>query len=238
VDEKVKDNKRHSDPNKTSPHEENRKISGDVHVRGEVEVDFAKTLIDEYVSTRKDGSDQEKKHYRLAKITLLVGIAYAGLTTWLAVSSQESATAASSAAKASVASYEATARPYAFPTLIAKVEDKPPNLKVNVVLKNYGTIPAEQVMFDWVVIVNGIAYPAIREVPELPHELPPGETTTMVGQIGIGEAPRVLNGTDKAIVYVTYSYRWRDKQENGCQKYQYYPPAHVFGDIGPVCYPK
>jgi hypothetical protein len=212
-------------------------VSGDGYVRGEIE-----TKISPEVAKKRDATEKESRTKDSIRLVLeILGVAlvaiYAGLTLWLARSSQKSADAATTASNSAVASYETTVRPYlSMAGITAKVDPKPVNLTFNAILKNYGTIPAQAVTYSWVVIVNGSPVP-VSHVPDQPHALPPGETNILVGALGTAHAPPIVDGSQPLLIYTAYSYHWRDKQESGCEKFRYYPPAKGFFDLGPTCYP-
>ena len=155
----------------------------------------------------------------------------------MAISSQQSANAASKASEAAVASYEATVRPYLGVTAMpVKVAGPPSDLEFSAILKNYGTIPAKSFEFDWNVVLDDKTI-SIPKSPTIPADLPPGETTTLGGALGTIETPLVMNGTHTFIVYVTYNYNWRDKHEHTCEKSKFLPNMKRFADLGPICYP-
>jgi hypothetical protein len=241
---KVKDNNRHPDPNQAGSREEKRKVSGEIHVRGEVEVDFAKTLTNKYDAIIKENKEQDHKHYRLAVTTLVVGIIYAGLTAWLAFSSQQSATAATKASKAAISSYESTVRPYIGSDCeIHPNRDKVGNL-VNIDVlcpfKNYGSIPATEAFLKHYIFVDGIEV-LHTHVNDAPTPIYPGESTTLTAHIAHDHAVGIFSGANILTIYTTYTYKWRDKKENGCEKFQYFSSfggsVGGMGDLGPICLP-
>jgi hypothetical protein len=234
---KLSEGKDHPGANQNHGHEQQRKISGKIHVNGEIEANIPSGVIEQYKAARQENTSRDNWRFLVECLTLIVVTIYAGLTLSLARSSQKSADAAIVASKSAVASYDATVRPYLFMAGIStKVDSKPINLTFNANLKNYGTIPAQAVTYSWVVVANGVSVP-ISHFPDQPQVLPPGETSSLVGSLGANNAPPIMDGSQPLLIYTAYSYSWRDKQESGCEKFMYSSTVKAFFNLGPTCYP-
>lgn len=142
------------------------------------------------------------------------------------------------ASNAAVSTYENTVRPYIGVVSLASINhDNPrPALNFNAVFTNHGSIPAEDFECSWRVFLGGVEQ-HIDKIPDKPKSLPPSTPIVIAGQIGFDDAPSVINGDKSLIFYASYSYKWRDKTEKGCQAFQYYPriKGGAFTSLGPLC---
>jgi hypothetical protein len=85
----------HPDPHKDSREQNECHVSGDIHVRGEVESKLPPSLIEKYDTERKDDNTREGKrfviNFVLQLLTLIALIVYAGLAAWQGWSAQKTA---------------------------------------------------------------------------------------------------------------------------------------------------
>jgi len=148
-------------------------------------------------------------------------------------------TAATNQSKVALDTFENTVRPYLGVNAIAGINMKPPhapNLDFNAVFENYGSIPAEKVETSWQIFVGGVEQ-SVSKIPDQPKTLFPGDTTILAGQIGSTDFPDVKDGRRALVVIARYSYRWREKENRGCEKFQFYEKATAFMSLGLVCNP-
>jgi hypothetical protein len=139
----VNDKHRHPNPNNGSGQEQQRKISGKVHVDGEVEVDFAKSLVEKYESAQETEGTRQERKYRLDKITLVAAIIYTSLA---GIQSCESIKGVSIAKD----SLESVQRAFVFPTGMSDIvfapDGKTPiGVKFTIRWENSGTTPTKEV---------------------------------------------------------------------------------------------
>jgi hypothetical protein len=103
---------RHPDPRNDSGNQNERHITGNVHVRGEVEINLAPNLIDKRDTERnQDNTRDDNKFFwntLIQACTLFAVIVHAGLTAWQACSTQQAAYAAKTAADTAVAEAKAS----------------------------------------------------------------------------------------------------------------------------------
>jgi hypothetical protein len=73
-----------ADPNNNTTEEQKRQICGDVHVRGEVEVEtkFPPKLVEEHGAANKEETAHRQKTFRVELTTMIAVIVYAGLAFW------------------------------------------------------------------------------------------------------------------------------------------------------------
>ena len=89
----------------------------------------------------------------------------------LADSSAKQAIAASRSADSAAASYEETVRPYLGTQIAARVVGG--SLQFNATVTNYGSLPAQDVKTEWIIVLNGVTEPADKGIPDRPDVLPP-----------------------------------------------------------------
>lgn len=188
-------------------------------------------------NTNSETEHRENVKLIVEILGLIVVVIYSGLTGWQAYESWQTAKAATAATSAAITSYETTVRPYIETTGVGiNTKYTPIMFTYDVAFKNYGTIPAQNVVTHLHVVYDGKDQPQNKE-PDSPGILPPGEATHMIGNFGTIDAPKIISGEAKLIIYSDYSYTWRDKHDAGCGKYSYYHSAHTFMYLGPTCYP-
>jgi hypothetical protein len=95
---KPKNNKPRTDPNQNSGQGYERKISGDIHVRGQIEADVPESLIEKYKTARNENTPRDNARFIVECITLGLVFLYAALTAIQSCESVKSADAAKSAA--------------------------------------------------------------------------------------------------------------------------------------------
>jgi hypothetical protein len=89
---------RHFDSRNDSRDQNERHVTGDVHVGGKVEIDFAPTVVDKHDTERKQDNTNEDRRFfwniLIQGSTLFAVAIYAGLTAWQACSTKVAADAA------------------------------------------------------------------------------------------------------------------------------------------------
>jgi hypothetical protein len=126
-----------SGPNQDGGKDQKRKVSGDLHVRGEIVVDSPPEVKDAAATEKKESSTRENLKVRIEVFTLFFVIIYAGLTFWQACSNQ-------TIAKLTRKQFLADERPYVAttPTKINSVSVVGGRLATAVSFWNYGKSPA------------------------------------------------------------------------------------------------
>jgi hypothetical protein len=71
-----------ADPNQNTRDQNKREISGDIHVRGEVETKFPPDLAKQRKTDRKEDKADAKKRYVVELLTLAAVVIYAGVAGW------------------------------------------------------------------------------------------------------------------------------------------------------------
>ncbi len=224
----------HSGPNQNGGEEQKRKVSGDIHVRGEILVNAPPEEKLAAQTAQNNKESRENTRLLLEKITLAVLTVYAGLTLWLAISSQSQSSAASISANATMNTFESASRPYLFGKVTAEMTDNPVNMVVVSTVKNYGSIPTEDISFQWKVYVDGLWLP-VNEPGEATTVLEPADSMITKIPMGTKESPPILKAEKPLYVYLSYRYGWRDKQEHKCQKFAYAAQTKAFMTVGNKC---
>jgi hypothetical protein len=71
-----------ADSNQNVADQYRRQISGDLHVRGEVEAKFPPSLVEKYDCAQQEESTYKRRMFTVEVITMAAVIAYAGLALW------------------------------------------------------------------------------------------------------------------------------------------------------------
>ena len=145
-------------------------MNGNIHVRGEVEVDRSPSLTEEHKTERNEDNTHERKKYFVEKLTLFVVIVYAGLTWWQGCAAKKSADAAESAAKTASGQLEIMRLQQRSwiqitpETPIDKMKlDKVKKLEFVMQFENFGSIPATKIFIESLVeIVKSDRAPAFN----------------------------------------------------------------------------
>ncbi len=131
--------------------------------------------------------------------------------------------------------FEAANRPYVgVESIIALVDRTKKELNVTAIIKNFGSVPAEESTIRWEILMNGVAQPQTA-VPDKPLTLFPTEISRLhafcpdpfFGQIMAGTA------TLEIIVRAVY-YGPGKKSYIYHEKSQYEPVRNVFSNLGRV----
>ena len=90
-----------ADQNHNTTGEEKRQISGDIYVRGELEVEtkFPPQLVEEYAAANKKETSHKHKTFIVEMITMFAVIIYAGLAAWQGCETREAISVARDANK-------------------------------------------------------------------------------------------------------------------------------------------
>jgi hypothetical protein len=78
----------HPQPKQHPGQESERKISGDIHVHGEVEANIPARVIEQYKTARQENTSRDNWRFFVEIVTLVIVAIYAGLTAWQAFSTQ------------------------------------------------------------------------------------------------------------------------------------------------------
>lgn len=226
---------RRPDPKPDDDHRRN--ISGSIHVSGEVEAKLPFDLVKTYTASSEKDERREDKRFFVEKITLVFVALVAVMGMIQTGDARRSADAVVSSANTSLNAYEATSRPYIGMAVSALVHGTPEQLQFVGQFKNYGPIPASEFSPTWMVVVDGKPLKVSKDAPDVPSYIYPTETHEIPSQLPPAETSLILNGTSKLVIYLSDQYRWRDKKQSDCDKFQFWPQARQFFDLGPICYP-
>jgi hypothetical protein len=131
--------------------------------------------------------------------------------------------------------YETEARPYlAIDGIPTHIDRNNKNLGFNANLKNYGSIPAFDVRFEWKIFIDGVQQTAVT-VPFKPNALQPGALVAMPAGLGPTSYKIIVADKKPLDLYIRYSYKWRNHVERNCIEEQYDPNVNNFLDLGPLC---
>jgi hypothetical protein len=130
-------NKQHTEPNKDSGQENERKIRGDIHVHGEVEANLPPDFVKQRKAERNEDAAQASKNYIVQLATLGALIVYAGFTFWQGYLTRESI-------KNNTREFQIDQRPYVWTSNVdSKTSIKAgERMWANIHMINYGKSPA------------------------------------------------------------------------------------------------
>lgn len=134
--------------------------------------------------------------------------------------------------------FEASARPYVGSFISSSDDPTNHRMGIRAVIKNYGTVPANNFKAEWNATVNGNAVPGIK-IPDNPSTLFPGQTVAMVAQISGKPYDELTAGNQTLIATVLIRYQGVSS-ENGkenkdytyCNREQYDSEIGAFVDLG------
>jgi hypothetical protein len=208
-------------------------VSGDIHVRGEVEV---KVPIE--VSKKKDAADKKKESRDNLRLVveicgLAVVIIYAGLTGYQACQTHSLVSTAQN-------TYDAANRAYIGPnggtitTILNETDKRPIGMEFKTQVKNFGTAPGEDFLFRWEPRIDGEAI-TLPSFGSKPYTLFPTETADLDGRVTGPPYLDLASGHKVLQMNIRISYRSNGKVYTYCERQQY-DPIHVnFLDLGPRC---
>jgi hypothetical protein len=185
-----------SAPNQQHRETEECKVRGDIHARGEIEVDLSKSLIGEHKAERKEDDARQKKNYRVSLLTLIAVGIYALLTFWQGFLTRESL-------KATREYFQRDQRPYVFANHIDPAGLAAHLLAAKVYYLNYGKSPAMRVTRAGEILLGDTAAKQaddwFKQVAERDHSqapwfvgegvVPPGDTSNPVTTIITSRTP-------------------------------------------------
>ena len=132
-------------------------------------------------------------------------------------------------------SYEAQARPYIGLQGVAVRPEKDGHPReIRAAIKNFGIVPALNVIFQWKGLLDGKPMPA-RRIPDAPKILYPTDSMFLSGGFTEGHSSSLFKGNSSLIVFVKVHYEWREYKSDECRKYRYEPIMNNFFDLGPLC---
>lgn len=210
------------------PRDNHRRVSGKVDIAGAIEAHLPKRLIDEYETSTSKTEKRESRRFVVEFITLLCVFAV-GIMSFIQMKQ------VINSARIAQASYDATTRPYLGIDGTPIKSDAFGNpAGFSVVLKNDGSTPAYKVRFDMKMDLIGASVHATNldhgELMILPTAHIDTEATLSP------EAGQKLQTKQATIsIYLRFSYHWRDKYEEECEKETYVPELKTFLSQGNNC---
>jgi hypothetical protein len=104
-DPKPSPNQPHPEPNHNDSAEQIRKVSGKIHVNGEIEANIPADAIERYKAARQENTSRDNWRFLVECLTLLAVVFYAGLAFWQGWMTR-------SLVKTAQDTFEASNRPY------------------------------------------------------------------------------------------------------------------------------
>lgn len=131
--------------------------------------------------------------------------------------------------------FEAANRPYVgVESLIPGMDQTKRQLNITPILKNFGTVPAEELVLSWEVFLNDVAQPTTR-LPDKPSTLFPTETARLHAVFAEPTYGQILAGTVTLDVIITAVYKGPgNKSYVYKEKSQYDPLRNVFFNLGRI----
>jgi hypothetical protein len=129
--------------------------------------------------------------------------------------------------------FQAANRPYLGPRrLRAELEQAKRELVITVIVKNFGSAPAEEAVVDWDVLFNGIPQ-GIRPPGPQPSTIFPSGEVRKYGTIGEPSCGQIMAGTITLQIVIRLSYKGpAEKAYTYDEKTQYDPSVNMFMTLG------
>lgn len=143
--------KPHPQPNEDDGKKQKRQVSGEVHVRGEIEANVPANFIEQYKAARQENTSRDNWRFFVEIATLVFVIAYSGLTALMYIANKKSADAAKSAADTAATSLRIDQRAWVGLIKVSLTDGTKPvsagkPIYINVEFKNLGKTPAYNVV--------------------------------------------------------------------------------------------
>lgn len=219
---------------------------GMIHVKGSVEIDLVKDLREQQQRQHTERTAQNSKQLLWTKITAVLVFIYAGLTFWQAYVASET--------------YATVNRPYVGVSAIGTPQfdqaqpDKGATTRTlkgihfEAEFKNFGAIPAENVVNGWRVFFDGTEQWGHDKIPDKPSVLYQGEVKSLQGNVRGADASDIFEGRKTLEIEIYVSYFGpassgvvglpglvRRKNYRYCEKVHYAPDLSGFFSLGPTC---
>ncbi len=237
-------NKPHSRPHQAGGEHNQCNWDGNARVTGELEVEFKPNLIAQHKAEQEENTSHNKKTRRVAWLTLIAVIIYAGLTAWQGWQTR-------SLVRTAQDTYNAVDRPYVgtdgASAILLRMDGKGKITRVgeedrasanmmsfNFEIKNYGAVPALNKVTHIETRIDGVFIPT-SHVSDRGSEMFPGETFELPGSAGIDIYPAIASGKSVFQVDIRNTYEYAGRSYEYCEREQYYPLAAGFINLGPMC---
>jgi hypothetical protein len=143
-------NDSHADPKDTSRREQKRDVSGDIHVRGEIEVKVPIEVEQKEDAREKQRDARDGKRFAVEIATLIIVIIYAGLTAVQSCQAVRSADATREANRITKENFRTDQRPYLVQApswtpsqlLIVPTGEHAGEIRFSLLMENVGKSPA------------------------------------------------------------------------------------------------
>jgi hypothetical protein len=235
----------HSGPNHDDRDEQKRKVSGDIHVRGEVLVDLHPDVKTEQRASDKKTDAREENKLRIEWLTFWAVVIYAGLTalqaflTWQLVTSQHLATRP----YVGVKTVEVSHQSWDDVGNVTSTRDRTKSsshMSLMIEITNFGPIPAEDYTDHTEMKVGSVLLSHPPGRPDTPRVIFPTEVIGIGGGIGNdpdypNEYTDVVDGKRPLTLEVTWRYKGPDGEHRCESKKEYDPHTSSFLDLGDSC---
>ena len=218
-------------------------ISGNIHVTGEIETHVPPKLAEERNTSEKKKDTRDSRRFIVECVTVVLIAIYASLTALLGCQTHK-------LVKTAQDTYNATDRPYigAAPLpveffridesgkviIIQRPESGVTGMAFGIGIKNYGSVPGEDVVADMDARLNGEKVPGIK-VPANATELFPSELVAFPGRITGKYYQSIVNETGILQINLSVDYAYAGKTYHYCEREQYAPGAAGFMNLGTSC---
>jgi hypothetical protein len=235
----------HPNPNDHGAGDQKRGVSGDVTVSGKILIEASPKERLSRDTAEKNQDTKDRKKWWLEVTTLVVVSIYASLTAWQGCLTHK-------IAKTAQDTYAAVDRPYigvnhisvelAGPDEQGRIvnldnsPEKATRMAFIVEVKNFGSVPGENLRDKCDMIVNGQKVPSHR-IPSDAPELFPGQFVTFEGAITGDVYKGFTQGKNTLQLEVSAEYTYGKEQYHYCERFQYGTPGGPakFITIGPKC---
>lgn len=175
-----KGSKSHSSPDHGGGDPQKRKVTGEIRVSGSVETNITSGFIEQYKAAKNENTPRDNWRFVVEVITLIVLLAYAGITAFIYLANNTSAKAALSAANTADSTLRLTERAWIVVKLnppfdFTKFPDKAP-VTLNVTFLNTGKTPAWNVKGTIAANLMPTSYS-----PDFSYQTGSGEEVTLGG---------------------------------------------------------
>jgi hypothetical protein len=118
--------------------------------------------------------------------------------------------------------------------LIDAPNERTTNFDFRVEIKNFGTVPADNFVPSWKVLINGIQQRGGTETSK-PATIFPGKSIYLTGQAGTENYQAIMTGQSVLELETTVRYEGPGQNYTYCEKDRFGPKVNAFLGLGAVC---
>lgn len=245
---KTSPDQEHANPLHYSQNQNERHVTGDVHVGGKLEIDLSPNLVNKHDAERtEDGTKGDKQFFwstLIQSATLGAVVIYAGLTGWQGCMTR-------TLVKTAQNTYAASERPYvgtdaitvlyqcnsakaAVVSMLPRPVGKCDAIELTARVKNFGPVPGTDFRMRWELYIDGVLEKDQPKIPDRPTTIFPSQVIETQGTVfsPIYDDLMAARKTLEVRLFVNYS------GADGayppiCEIQRFHPVVYEFVDLGP-----